>query len=260
MQIDLHRELTSEAEKPLLPLVRQQPATPARAMVVAGLGRVLRELPEQAAYLVPLRVFIGMGWLRAAAEKYVDPNRHDGGALRDFLLQQADTGLPLPFYEPGFATIAAVAAPVGLVVMMTETMIGCAILLGAWTKPALLVAIGLNLNFMLAGQTNPSVFYILVELVLLSAGAGALLGVDGLLRRSRQQASPERRVRDHRRLQAVVGIALIIATAMLPFARTSAPAEVIHDPALVTSLLLLLLVAAGAGLRLARSAGSSDPA
>jgi len=142
--------------------------------------------------------------------------------------------------------------------MMTEVMIGCAILLGAWTTPALLVAIGLNLNFMLAGQTNPSVFYILVELVLLSAGAGALLGVDGLRRHPRLPTSPERPLRTHRSLQVVAVVAFITATAMLPFARTTAPAEVIHDPALAMSL-LLLLVAGGAGLRLARGAGSDDP-
>ncbi len=45
------------------------------------LGFIKRELSKEGAYLLPLRLFIGMGWIRASAEKIVDPDWYGGMAL-----------------------------------------------------------------------------------------------------------------------------------------------------------------------------------
>ena len=47
--------------------------------------RLKREAFLANAYLVPLRLFIGIGWLRAAVEKLVEPTWYNGDALRAFL-------------------------------------------------------------------------------------------------------------------------------------------------------------------------------
>ncbi len=51
-----------------------------------------RELSKDGAYLLPLRLFIGMGWLRASAEKIPDPGWYDGTALTAFLKDELAGG------------------------------------------------------------------------------------------------------------------------------------------------------------------------
>lgn len=65
--------------------------------------------------------------------------------------------------------------------------------------------------------------------------------------------------RSQRRRAVLAATSLVTAVALLPFASTIAPAGVIHDPALVLSL-LMLLVAGATGLRMARSAGKRSEA
>jgi hypothetical protein len=55
---------------------------------------IKRELSKEGAYLLPLRLFIGMGWLRAFAEKVVDPDWLGGTVLAAFLLALRSGGLP----------------------------------------------------------------------------------------------------------------------------------------------------------------------
>src|SRR4028119_729300 len=43
-----------------------------------------QELSKDGAYLLPLRLFIGMGWLRAGSEKIPDPGWEDGTELTAF--------------------------------------------------------------------------------------------------------------------------------------------------------------------------------
>ncbi len=50
-----------------------------------------RELCKEGAYLLPLRLFIGLGWLRAFAEKVADPDWLGGVALAAFLQETART-------------------------------------------------------------------------------------------------------------------------------------------------------------------------
>ena len=66
--------------------------------------RILRfikqELSKEGAYLLPLRLFIGMGWLRAFAEKVADPGWQDGTILAAFLQERlAGDHVVFPFYR-----------------------------------------------------------------------------------------------------------------------------------------------------------------
>ena len=46
-----------------------------------GAARLPQAVREDGASLVPLRLFVGLGWLRAGAEKVVDPGWRDGSSL-----------------------------------------------------------------------------------------------------------------------------------------------------------------------------------
>jgi thiosulfate dehydrogenase [quinone] large subunit len=215
--------------------------------------RAAATTPQEALYLVPLRIFIGLGWLRAGVEKVVDERWRSGDTLRGFIAVQLEEGLVLPFYRPLLeGPIEQSAAFVAAVVLVAQLVIGVAILVGWRTTPALLVGMVLNANFVLAGRTNPSVFYLLVEWALLVGCAGTLLGLDGS-RRSQGQpashaASPPRRltnlVRSTRLWWPVVAAAAVLgALALTPFITTLSPSTVVDDPALV--LITVLLLGAG---------------
>ncbi len=60
---------------------------------------VRAELAHDRAYLLPLRIFIGLGWLRAAVAKAIDPAWYDGAALTVFLDAQLGWSQEaFPFY------------------------------------------------------------------------------------------------------------------------------------------------------------------
>ena len=146
------------------------------------------QFQKDGVYLVPPRVFIGLGWLRAGAEKLTDPGWLDGTALSAFLvdhLQRGDVAIPL------YASLMAnVWLPnVGLlavVVLVGQLLAGVAILLGGFTNAALIAGMFMNVNFVLAGEPNPSAFYFVIQAALLSSRTGAVLGLDiGLSRLTR---------------------------------------------------------------------------
>ena len=58
------------------------------------------ELHEEGAYMIPLRIFIGIGWLRAAMEKILDPNWSNGESLTNFINAQiSGEQVYFPIYE-----------------------------------------------------------------------------------------------------------------------------------------------------------------
>lgn len=232
---------------------------------------VLTELRKDRAYLVPLRLFIGLGWLRAAVEKVVDPAWYDGVALSSFLTQQlAWSQEAFPLYGALMERVLLPAAtPIGLLVIVLQFAAGVAIVVGYRTGPALLVGLGLNVNFVLAGVPDPSAFYIVIQLVLFAGGAGRVLGLDGLRISSADAAalttaSSSRRVGDRRRLYAGVAVASVaFAAAVAPSVSSLSPATVVEDPAmiLVVSGLFAAAVAALGALSVAplRSTGGGRP-
>ncbi|GIV96552.1 MAG: hypothetical protein KatS3mg057_1209 [Herpetosiphonaceae bacterium] len=62
--------------------------------------RVQNQLQQEGAILLPLRLFIGLGWTRAALEKLLNPDWHHGTALVRFFEGQIGVdAISFPFYQ-----------------------------------------------------------------------------------------------------------------------------------------------------------------
>lgn len=199
------------------------------------------------AYLIPVRIFVGLGWLRAFGEKAADPGWTDGTSLSAFLLGQMESGrIAFPTYE---ALVGRVFLPnataLGWVVLLGQLLVGIAILCGGLTTAALLGGLFMNANFLLAGVPDPSAFYIVLQAVLLVTGAGAVAGVDAWLgprirRRFLVAHDPlDREAREIGR-PALAGIGLLgvtIAAYSLAHVTAWSPAGSVHDPAMIMAIL-----------------------
>lgn len=229
-----------------LPVRRRRARTDA---VLDRLAAHAAALPRSALYLIPLRIFLGLGWLRAGIEKVIDPQWWSGAGVRTFVDAQLAGGHALPPVRPlleGPVTDAAVA--VAAVVAATQVIIGACILLGWRTTPALFAGIAMNLVFVVSGQTNPSVFYLLVAWPLLVGGAGSLFGLDA----ARAPVTDVLKLDWSAGVWVVVtAVALGAAAVLTPFVVETAPARVVEDPALIliTMALLVAGTSAVAGLR-----------
>lgn len=236
--IDLRKEVPQE--DPPLGIPDQMPDS----VVVRAKRSLMRELRHPAAFLFPLRLFIGIGWLRALAEKVITVEWFDGEAVDAFLDSQvAANAVAFPLYG---RLIDSVLRPgsrwIGWVVMALQLIAGLGILSGTYTNLALLIGIAMNANFILAGRINPSAFYIVIQTVLFVTGAGAILGTDG--NRARRPgrapsillvAHPDMRGASNWDKMAVIGLAaLAAALSWFGFAYSTdfSPGGV-GDPALV---------------------------
>ncbi len=170
----------------------------------------------------PIRLFLIAGWLRAGAEKIIEPAWWRGDTLRSFLEVQHDVALP--YFHPVMEhVIAPFAVEVAAIVAVAQILIGLAILFGRPLRLALWCAVVLNVVFVLAGRVNPSAFYLVME-------AALLYGVSvGLLADRRSEPST-------RTLGFVVGW-LALAAINVPFITTIEPAKVIEDPAMMLTFL-----------------------
>ncbi len=168
--------------------------------------------------LLPLRIFLAAGWLRAAAEKLIDPQWWNGNKLRAFVTAQHQDALP--FFRPVLDHLITPGAQVvAIVVVVTQLACGLAIAIGKPLRLALQWTVVLNLVFIMAGRVNPSAFYLVMEIVLLLAIADGTIGV--------QPTTPSRRT------VVMAGITATLALAMTPYVRTIEPAKVIDDPAMM---------------------------
>lgn len=146
---------------------------------------LMGEFQSDSAYLFPLRLFIGIGWVRAGLEKLIEANWQNGSALVTFFDQQVSGGhVTFPFYR---AMIQDLFAPNALslswVIMIGQLLVGMAMLAGFFTNFALLCGLFMNFNFIFAGQVNPSAFYIVIQMALFIGNAGAIIGIDEFISR-----------------------------------------------------------------------------
>ncbi len=168
--------------------------------------------------LLPLRLFLAAGWLRAGAEKVIDPKWWTGAKLRSFVGAQHDAALP--FFRPVMdGLIAPHAQFVAIVVVVTQLLCGLAIAIGKPLRPALRWVFFMNLVFIMTGKVNPSAFYLVMEIVLLFAIADGVISV-------RPSAPSWRTV-------AAAGASAGLAVAVVPYIRTIEPSKVIDDPAMM---------------------------
>ncbi len=207
------------------------------------------ELLKGNAFLLPLRLFIGLGWLRAGVEKLIDPIWTSGIKLPIFLQMQMTTdAVYFPFYERLITQLFEPNAFIlSWIILIGELLAGMAILTGTLTNLALLGGLFMNLNFVLAGAVNPSAFYIVIQGVLLSGNAGATLGGDSILAdylRSFLPATPSVPARGNRswgKWTLMLGgvLCALAATLVVPYIRDFGPHSV-DDPAMLLFILLML--------------------
>jgi thiosulfate dehydrogenase [quinone] large subunit len=154
-------------------------------MLVKVKNFLMGEVQRDSAYLVPLRLFIGIGWVRAGLEKLIEVNWQNGSALVTFFNQQVSGGhVSFPFYRnmiQGFFTPQALS--LSWVIMIGQLLVGMAVMAGAFTNFALLCGVFMNFNFIFSGQVNPSAFYIVIQMALFMGNAGAIIGIDQFLSR-----------------------------------------------------------------------------
>jgi uncharacterized membrane protein YphA (DoxX/SURF4 family) len=178
--------------------------------------------------LLPLRIFLAAGWLRAGIEKSIDHTWWSGAKLRGFLTDHHD--LALPFFRPVMEHVfAPYAVAVTFVVIVAEIVSGLAIAIGRSMRVALGMGVVLNAAFILCGQVNPSAFYLVMEIALLFAMADGVLGV---------RPTPV-----NRRTLVYAGIAAAHGFALAPYVRTIDPAKVIADPAMMLVFLSFTVAA-----------------
>jgi thiosulfate dehydrogenase (quinone) large subunit len=213
--------------------------------------RILRfikqELSKEGAYLLPLRLFIGMGWLRAFAEKVANPGWHDGTVLAAFLEERlVGDHVVFPFYRVLITDVFLPNASVlGWIVMIGQLLAGAAILLGLFTNAALLGGLFMNLNFILVGAPNPSAFYFIIQVALFIGGTGAIIGVDALLGRRIRTPLFVAKVgirswHFRSKERALLGLTLLtfgLAAYCLAHVRTYDPGLSVEDPAMILTVL-----------------------
>ena len=230
-----HRSLPGDRDRITIAGPRR-PA--ARRQLLAGQRLVLPRLPAGASALLVLRVFIGLGWLRAFAEKAPDSAWRDGAAVASFLEERMSRGeVALPPYETLIVGVFLPLAPaLGWLIMSGQLLAGMALLTGTLTRAALLGGLVMNVNFLLAGAPNPSGFYIVIQAALLATGAGSILSVDAWRTRSASRSAAI--VPGNRRMRIVAaGLGLMVTGYALMQARDLSPAGSVHDPAVLLAVL-----------------------
>jgi thiosulfate dehydrogenase [quinone] large subunit len=196
-----------------------------------ALQYLLREAQRETVWLVPLRVFIGVGWLRAGAEKLVDPAWFDGSALRAFLEGHAPLAVFPVFQGLMRGAFHDFALPLGAFVVFVELVVGATIALGWRLRSAIAVALCLNLLFVVAGVPNPSAFYLVIQMVLVVGGADRALALRG--RRSRRRSVDSWTLWLH---LAALSLLVALAVSSVGRVRDFTPGGSVHDAAAVLAV------------------------
>ena len=190
-------------------------------------ARLATRIEGTPAWVVFIRLFIGLGWLRAVAEKLIEPAWRDGTDITAFV--EGYSVWTLGWYRPIVDNLVVPNTQVILVILIAaQVFAGVSLLSGRLLAYGIGVGIFMNLNFLVAGSVDPNVFY------LLSQGAIAFW-------------LAERAVASKWRLRSLSIVAIAIyALAMMsiPSITTLHPARVIIDPAIMFVVLGLAAIVA----------------
>ncbi len=162
-----------------------------------------------------IQLFIGFGWLRAVAEKVIDPGWWTGSVIDEFVASRADQ--TLIWYRPFLDRIVEPGTPaIALAVLGLQLIAGVSLVTGRRLGLGLSVGIFLNLHFMASGAVTPSAFYLLAQGALALWLAGERPGIVTTLR-----------------LRFAAMAATFLAALNVPFLSTVHPEHVIEDPAMM---------------------------
>lgn len=204
------------------------------------LSRLLRTIPQRTLEILAQRyrglpswvllaqVFLAAGWLRAVAAHGMDSAWWNGEAIDGFRSEYQE--LSIEWYRATImdGPIQWWPAAVGIVVFVAQLVV--ALMLAFNFRPIWGLALGatINVNLVLAGATNPSVFYLIIGAVL------ALWHIDASV-----HSLSARKLTTASTLFGALALG-----ALLPEIATVDPAHVIEDPAIVLSFLAVLWVGA----------------
>ncbi len=199
---------------------------------------LMSEVCKPNIFLVPARVFLGIGWLRAAIEKGASGTWFTGVGVEMFLLEHLPT-MTFPFFQSLAINIFLPQAEAfAFVVFLAQVLVGLSLIFGVFTKPALLGGMLMNISFLLAGAVNPSTFYLVIQMLLFSMNAGEVLSLDALKR----QPASKPLIHRHKRIFLVCAFSsLILASLAFPYIQDFSPKGAIEDVAAVTVVLLSML-------------------
>lgn len=172
------------------------------------------------------QIFLAAGWGRAGIAHALSGRWWNGDEILEFLATETD--LQVGLYSHVLTRIVEpFPVATAVVVGLSELVIALLLAVNYRVKAALTLAAILNVQFILAGVVNPSIFYLV-----------ASLGI--AIWRLETAASPETISRLTRvGLRFGLGAALLL----IPFVRTIQPETAIEDPALVLIFLLALAAA-----------------
>lgn len=179
------------------------------------------------AWVMITRLFIGLGWTRAAVEKVIDSDWWSGSGILAFIAEQSSH--TLGWYRPVLdGMVAPNAVLFAVIVIIAQLAVAVSLLSGRAVGYGLLLGMFLNLNFLAAGAVNPSAFY------LLSQGALALWLAE--------QARSGKLIT--RTLSTIAVAAYVLGVMSLPYIGTLHPARVMADPGIMFVVVALLTVVA----------------
>ncbi len=207
-----------------------------------GLERVRDHVTDSPSWVLLIRVFIGLGWLRAVVAKAADPDWWDGTNIFSFA---ATYGLKsLTWYEPVLDNVITPNVRIiAAVVLLGEIIVALTLLTGHRMALGLSIGIFLNLNFIAGGAVNPSIFYLVAQ------------GCIALWMAERSENKKDQPMV----LAAIAGSALFVGAVSIPDVVSLDPSWVIDDPGVITvfGAVLTALACGATGLRL--SAGKAQP-
>ncbi len=189
-------------------------------------------------FLVPARVFLGIGWLRAAIEKGVSGTWFTGSEVEAFLLEHLPT-MSFPFFKSLTTNVFLPQAEFfALIVFIAQVLVSLSLIFGVFTRPALLGGMFMNISFLLAGAVNPSTFYLVIQMLLFNMNAGEVLSLDTL----KKQVPLKPLIHINRRMFLVCAFGLLLlASLAFPYIQDFSPEGAIEDTAAVTVVLLSML-------------------
>lgn len=184
-------------------------------------------------WIVVTNLFFGLGWLRAAVSKVIDPAWWSGEIVATFVASHES--LTLDWFRPILALILLTPAVVlASIVLTMQAIVGLCLLVKARPAWALSVGIAMNLAFVAIGAVNPSVFYLIGQ-------GSALLWI-----------LSERQRFSNRAPLVMTAVGATFAAFNVPFVASLHPAAVSDDPAIIM-VTLGALAAVAAGLTSRRS-------
>jgi len=177
---------------------------------------IAERFDDRPSWIILIETFIGLGWIRAGVEKIIASDWWDQTVIDTFVETHAD--LTIPWYRPFLDHIIMPLAPVLVVaIVIAQLGAGLSIVLARSLHVGIFIGMTLNLNFILIGAVNPSIFYLMLQAVI------ALWLFEN------------RRITDLgiSYLKWIIGLALVLVVACAPFIATIDPAHVVEDPAMI---------------------------